>query len=105
MSESEINKGKSQRAGKAGSERRGAPKGNRYAAKVGDDLRLELYLSKTRRTYMERWYELRYQRQPSEDELRDAVRILANSAIHQAMIDEFERHQPGLIWGNGGEVF
>lgn len=85
--------------------RRGAPKGNRYAAKVGEDLRMELYLSKTRRTFMEKWYELRYGKHPGEDELREAVRRLANAAIDQAMIDEFERHQPGSVWGNGGEVF
>ena len=85
--------------------RRGAPKGNRYAAKVGEDLRMELYLSKTRRAFMEKWYELRYGKQPGEVELREAVRRLANAAIDEAMITEFERHQAGSVWGNGGEVF
>lgn len=85
--------------------RRGAPKGNRYAAKVGEDLRLELYLSKTKRGFLEKWYELRYGKPPTENELREALRILVNSAIHQSLIEEFERHNPGSILGNGGEVF
>ena len=54
---------------------------------------------------MERWYELRYHHRPSEDELRTAVRMLSDAALHGAMIDEFERHQPGSVWGQGGEVF
>ena len=54
---------------------------------------------------MEKWYELRYGKPPNESELREAVRVLVNTAIHQALIDEFERHVPGSVWGGGGEVF
>jgi hypothetical protein len=83
----------------------GAPRGNRNAAKVGDDLRLELFLSKPRRMFLEEWFTLKFGRAAAdEDELREAVRKLANNAINQAIVEEFERHQPGRT-SNGGEVF
>ncbi len=84
--------------------RRGAPKGNRNAAKVGEDLRLELYLSKIRRSFLEEWFFLKFGRQPTQAELKEAVRTIANNAIILAMIEEFERHKPGSTVGSS-EVF
>jgi hypothetical protein len=84
--------------------RPGAPKGNRNAAKLGEDLRTEFYLSKVRRSFLEEWYLLKYGQPASEDELREAIRVLANNAINQAIVEEFERHQPGRT-NSGGEVF
>lgn len=85
--------------------KRGAPKGNRNAAKVGDDLRFEMYLSKLRRGFFEEWFALKFGRPAlGEDELREAARQLASTAIDRAMVEEFERHQSGRTSGSG-EVF
>ncbi len=86
------------------SKQAGAPKGNRNAAKVGEDLRFEMYLSKTRRGFLEEWYLLKFGRAASEDELREVARGLANSAIDRALVTEFELHEPGRTTKNG-EVF
>ena len=84
---------------------RGGQKGNRNAAKAGDDLRFEMFLSKPRRMFFEEWFLLKFGRLAlGEDELRDAARQLANAAIDRAIIEEFERHQPGRT-NSGGEVF
>lgn len=84
---------------------RGAQKGNRNAAKLGEDLRFEMYLSKIRRGFLEEWFTMKFGRLPlAEDELREAARQLANAAIDRAIIEEFERHQPGRT-GGSGEVF
>jgi len=84
---------------------RGAQKGNRNAAKVGEDLRLELFLSKTRRGYFEEWFVLRFGRAVfSEDELRETARNLALAAIDKAIVDEFEKYLPGHT-SSGGELF
>jgi hypothetical protein len=40
---------------------KGAQKGNRNAAKLGEDLRLELFLSKWRRGFLEEWFVLKCQ--------------------------------------------
>jgi hypothetical protein len=85
--------------------RGGAPKGNRNAAKLGEDLKLELYLSKMRRGLFEEWFELRFGKVASEDELREAARTIANNAINQIMAEDFERYYPGRISGSSGEVF
>ena len=98
MTQTEKEKEK-EKKGKAG-----APRGNRNAAKLGEDLRLELYLSKIRRGFLEEWYELRNGSKPTEDQLRESVRQLANRAIDQAILEEFERHQPGRTVPSG-EVF
>lgn len=84
--------------------RRGAPKGNHNAAKFGEDLRLELYISKIRRNFLEEWFRLKFGRVPSEDELREAVRTIANNAINATLVEEFERNKPGSTAGSG-EVF
>lgn len=84
---------------------RGGQKGNRNAAKVGDDLRFEMFLSKPRRMFFEEWFLLKFGRLAlGEDELRDAARQLANAAIDRAIVEEFERHKPGRT-DSGGEVF
>jgi hypothetical protein len=88
-----------------GQRRRGAPKGNRNAAKIGEDLRFEMYLSKVRRTFFEEWFVLKFGRPPTgEEELREAARQLASTAIDRAILEEFERDQPGRTSGTG-EVF
>lgn len=84
--------------------RPGAPRGNRNAAKVGEDLRVEVYLSKVRRGFLEEWYVMKYGKQPNEEDLREAVRLISSNALTQALIEEFERHQPGRT-SSGGEVF
>ncbi len=84
---------------------RGAQKGNRNAAKVGEDLRLELYLSKWRRRFLEEWFVLKFGRPATgEDELRETVRQVALAALDRAFVEEFERNQPGKT-STGGEVF
>jgi hypothetical protein len=84
---------------------RGGQKGNRNAAKAGEDLRFEVYLSKPRRMFFEEWFLLRFGRPHSgEDELREAARQLASAAIDRAIVEEFEKHQPGRT-NSGGEVF
>ena len=84
---------------------RGGQKGNRNAAKIGEGLRVEIYLSKPKRMFFEEWFLLKFGRLAlSEDELREAARQLANAAIDQAIVNEFEKHQPGRT-NSGGEVF
>lgn len=84
---------------------RGGQKGNRNAAKVGEDLRVELYLSKIKRGFFEEWFEMTNGRKPySEDELREAARKIATAAIDRAIVEEFEKRQPGRT-NSGGEVF
>jgi hypothetical protein len=80
--------------------KKGAPKGNRNAAKVGEDLRFEMYLSKVRRRFLVEWFELKFGYVPTDQELREAARNLANVAIDRAMVEEFEKHYP-----SSGEVF
>jgi hypothetical protein len=87
-------------------DKRGAPKGNQYAVKAGEDLRTEVYLSKYKRAFLEEWFQLKYERPAlTEDELRQAVRQLAYAAIDHAIVIEFERQQPGRTKGNNPEVF
>jgi len=82
---------------------KGAQKGNRNAAKVGEDLRLELFLSKWRRSFLEEWFLLKFGRPAAgEDELREVVRQIANAALDRAFVEEFEVHKPG---SNRGETF
>lgn len=84
---------------------RGGQKGNRNAAKLGEELRFEMFLSKPRRMFFEEWFLLKFGRLAlGEDELREAARQVANGAIDQAIVEEFERHQPGRT-NSGGEVF
>ncbi len=84
---------------------RGGQKGNRNAAKSGQELKFEMFLSKPRRMFFEEWFTLKYGRLPlGQDELREAARQLANAAIDRAIVEEFERHQPGRT-NSGGEVF
>ena len=60
----------------------GAPKGNRNAAKVGRDLRLELYLSKVKCGFFEEFFILKFGRPPySDDELREVARKIAYAAL------------------------
>jgi hypothetical protein len=81
--------------------RGGAPKGNRNAAKMGSDLRLEMYLSKVKRGFFEEFFSLKYGRPPHhEEELRELFRQIAYSALDRAMVEEFERHGR-----TGGEVY
>lgn len=85
---------------------RGAQKGNRNAAKIGDDLRVEFYLSKLRRGFLEEWFELKFGRKAfDDDELRQAVRQIANTALDHALIEEFEQHQPGRTSRGQIELF
>ena len=83
----------------------GAPKGNSNAAKIGKDLKVELYLSKMRQGLFEEWFELHFGKEPSEDELREAARSITNDAINKIMAQKFERYYPGQIGGSGSEVF
>jgi hypothetical protein len=86
------------------SKKRGAPRGNRNASKMGEDLRLELFLSKPRRMFFEEWFTLKFGRAAlSEDELREAARQLANSAIDQAIVEELKLRYPNRF--GGSEVF
>lgn len=85
---------------------RGGQKGNRNAAKLGEGLRTELYLSKLRRGFLEEWFVLRFGRPAlHEDELRQEVRQIANAAIDHALVEEFERHEPGRTTRGRSEVF
>jgi hypothetical protein len=83
----------------------GAPKGNRNAAKSGEDLRIEFYLSKVRRQLLSEWFELRFGFSPSEEQLREALRQVLNMALDHTMAEEFEKHRPGSTKGGYGEVF
>ena len=84
---------------------RGGQKGNRNAAKVGEFIRFELFLSKTRSVYLAEWFEMKFGFTPNEEQLKEAARQLAYNAIDSAIIQEFERVQPGRIWSSAGEVF
>ena len=84
----------------------GGQPGNGNAIRPGNDLRFEMFLSKTRRGFFEEYFELQYGRPArSEDELRQVVRRLANNAIDHAMAEVFERMQPGRVTQSMGEVF
>lgn len=83
----------------------GAPKGNRNAAKSGEDLRIEFYLSKVRRQLLMEWFELCFGFSPNEEQLREALRQLLNMALDRTMAEEFEKHRPGSTKGGYGEVF
>jgi hypothetical protein len=85
---------------------RGAQPLNQNALKEGDDLRLELFLSKFRRGLVEEWFKLSYGRPPlGETELREAVRKLVNTRLDRALYEEIEQRQPGRFSSTGGEVF
>ncbi len=61
-------------------------------------------LSKPRRMFFEEWFLLKYGRPPlGEGELREAARQIANGAIDRAMVEEFERTQPGRT-NSGGSI-
>jgi hypothetical protein len=83
----------------------GAPKGNRNAAKPGEDLRIEFYLSKVRRQLLIEWFELRFGFSPNEEQLSEALRQILNTALNHEMVEEFEKHRPGSTKGGYGEVF
>jgi hypothetical protein len=84
----------------------GAPRGNRNAAKLGEDLRLELYLSKIKRGFLQEFFELHFGRPAhDEEELREIVRQIAYNALDRVLVEEFERHQPGRISSSSGETF
>lgn len=84
----------------------GAPRGNRNAVKAGEDLRMEMYLSKYKRAFFEQYFELKFGRPArSDDELRETFRQLAYAALDHAMAEEFERHQPGSVTASSGETF
>lgn len=86
--------------------KRGAPKGSRNAAKSGQDLKYQMYMSKVRRGFFEEYFELKFGRPASdEDELRDLARQIAEEAINHAMVVEFERVEPGRTTRSSGEVF
>jgi hypothetical protein len=102
--QAQENKPGKQTASKLKPKQRGAPRGNRNAAKVGEELRLELFLSKPRRKFFEEWFSLKYGRAAlNEDELREMARQLANAAIDQAIVEEFKLHYPNRF--GGSEVF
>src|SRR3954462_5051096 len=83
---------------------RGGQKGNRNAAKPGEELRFEMFLSKPRRMFFEEWFLLKFGRLAlGEDELREAARQLANTAIDQAIVEEFKLRYPDRF--GGSEVF
>jgi hypothetical protein len=64
-----------------------------------------MFLSKPRRMFFEEWFLLKFGRLAlGEDDLREAARQVANAAIDRAIVEEFERHQPGRT-NSGGEVF
>jgi hypothetical protein len=81
--------------------KQGAPKGNRNAAKRGEALRIEWFLSKVKRGFLAEWYELNFGVKPSEEQLREAARSIANLALDQALVQEFEKHYPS----KASEVF
>jgi hypothetical protein len=84
----------------------GAQPLNQNALKEGDDLRLELFLSKFRRSLVEEWFRLAHGRPPlGESELREAVRKLINVRLDRALYEEIEQRQPGRFSSTGGEVF
>lgn len=85
--------------------KRGAPKGSRNAAKPGEDLRLELFFSKSRRFFLKDWYENQFGRTPTEEQLREAARSLAQNAINQIIMEDYERRHPELFKSGRGEVF
>ena len=84
----------------------GAPKGNRNAAKLGQDLKYQSYMSKLERGFFEEFFELRFGRAAHEDkELTQLARQLATLAIRREMVQEFERHDPGRTTRGSSEVF
>ena len=85
--------------------KRGAPKGSRNAAKPGEDLRLELFFSKSRRFFLKDWYENQFGRTPTEEQLREAARNLAQNAINQIIMEDYERRHPELFKSGRSEVF
>lgn len=85
--------------------KRGAPKGSRNAAKPGEDMRLELFFSKSRRFFLKDWYENQFGRTPTEEQLREAARNLAQNAINQIIMEDYERRHPELFKSGRSEVF
>lgn len=77
--------------------KKGAPKGNRNAAKAGEDLRFEMYLPKFKRMFLEEYIRLKWGYQPSEEQLRRVARDIASAAIDHALVEEFDRHPPSVF--------
>ncbi len=84
--------------------KRGAPRGSRNAAKPGEDLRLELFFSKSRRFFLEEWYENQFGCKPTEAQLRETARNLALNAIDRLVWEDYRQRHPELL-NSGGEVF
>lgn len=86
--------------------KRGAPKGSHNAAKLGRDLKYQMYMSKVRRGFFEEYFELKFGRPAFNDnELSDLARQIAEEAITHAMVEEFERVQPGRTTRGVSEAF
>jgi hypothetical protein len=86
-------------------DKRGAPPGNTYAAKPGQDLKFPIYMSKILRAYFEEWFEMIYGRSAeNETELRVVAREIAEKAIKNEIIKEFERRDPGRTTRGSMEV-
>ena len=89
-----------------GNNKGGAPKGNRNAAKLGEDLKYQMYMSKVRRGFFAEWFELKFGRAAiSDKELVEAARQIADQAINREMVELFERHDPGRTSRGSSEVF
>ena len=82
----------------------GAPKHNTNAAKPGDDIRFEIFLSKYRTKFLQEYFELKFGTTPTLDELKDSARQLCYSAIDNAIAQEFDRHKPGRTHSSPGET-
>ncbi len=75
----------------------GAPKGNRNAARLGQDLKFEMFLSKTRRNMLEEYCLFKFRHLPPEEELRAIAREIAYAAIDQECIRTLTRPDRELM--------
>lgn len=73
-------------------------------SRAGSPLSLNLELAETTTALFTQYFRLKYGYDPSQSQLENCARQIFESALESEMVSEFEKHQPGTIFGSGGEV-
>ena len=74
-------------------------------SRVGNSLSLNFELAETTTTLFTQYFRLKYGYEPTLSQLESCARQIFERALEGEMVREFEKHQPGTIFGGGGEVF
>ena len=75
--------------------KKGRPSGTGKPIKAGEDLRVDIFLSKPRRKLLEDYYLLKNHRRADEEELRGVARQVAYGAIETECIQALSKSRAG----------